>query len=58
MKNGLFHSEKLQRRHAPGKPCNPASRVLTMRVILKYMTKLFRTTMLRILASGQLRNLG
>jgi hypothetical protein len=57
-KNGLFHSEKLQRRHAPGKACNPARSVLTKRVNAKYMTKLFRATMLRILASGQRRFLG
>ena len=53
-----FHCKELQRRHAPGKPCNPARSVLTIRVHAKSMTKLFRTTMLHILASGQRRFLG
>ena len=55
-----FHSllKELQRRHAPGKPCNPARSVLTKRVHAKHMIKPFRTNMLHILASGQQRNLG
>ena len=53
-----FHCKELQRSHAPGKPCNPARSVLTIRVNAKYMIKPFRTSMLHILANGQQRNLG
>ena len=43
---------------APGKPCNPARSALTIRVNAKHMEKLFRTSKLYILASGQLSFLG